>query len=172
MREVPGMAEDDHGAFLVSPSLDDAAALEPASKNPYLVYVGGLDEASVATMRSAAKLVVRVLTQDQLDRPEDFPWHEIDYGIARRLRQLLRKRGLAPATINKALVCVRSVAKEAWLLGRLCHEEYQRIVQVKNVAGKRLPAGRMVALWEIATLLDGCKMDGNPAGLRDGARRA
>jgi site-specific recombinase XerD len=67
------------------------------------------------------------------------------------------------------LSSVRGVLREAWNLGMLSAEEFQRAIRVKAVKGTRLPAGRALTAGEIRTLFRTCAEDPRPAGVRDAA---
>jgi site-specific recombinase XerC len=64
------------------------------------------------------------------------------------------------------------VLKEAWRLGLMGAEEYQRAVDVANVVGSRLPAGRHVDDGELVALVGACQRDPSPSGVRDAALMA
>jgi site-specific recombinase XerD len=96
--------------------------------------------------------------------PEDYPWGDVRFELARGVAGKLAETGLSPASINKSLVALRGVLETAWRQGELPDEEYRRIV-IKNVKGKRLPAGHALDesdLSEMSHALD-------KASLRDAA---
>ena len=139
----------------------------PRDRNPLLVYVGGLDEASQPTMASTARLIVETLTVGRIKDPTCFPWQALTYAVVKRLRSRLRAKGLAPRTINKALTMVRATARESWMLGLSSRETYDRINEVENLKSVRLPVGRVVEQDEIAKLMLACCLKGTDRGLRD-----
>lgn len=140
----------------------------PGDGNPVAIYLGSLDSGSLPTMRSTARRAVRVLTGGRTEDSRTFPWHLLRYQHVTRLRQLLRQEGVSPRTVNKTLVLIRRVLKEAWRLDLIHETDYRRAVDVESVKSDDLPAGRYVTPEEIRTLLDAC-LDGTPAGRRDAA---
>ncbi len=140
----------------------------PAERNPYLVYVGGLDKSSRPTMKSVAKLVTMRLSSGAIEDPAAFPWPAVNYGVLRRLRAVLVEDGRSYRTVNKALTLVRNVVKQAWLLELVTHDHYERLLQVENLRDVSLPKGRIVDDAEIAALLAACDKDDDLA-IRDGA---
>lgn len=142
---------------------------QQVQRNPYLVYLGGLDKASRSTMVSAARKAVSVLSSDKTDDPETFPWHEIDYAVVMRLRQLLCERELASRTIDKILSLVRGVMRQTWLLNYISDDTFHKILEVKPLNDQRLPVGRYVERNEVAALLKICREEDSVCGLRDAA---
>ena len=95
------------------------------------------------------------------------PWHALRFAHVAALRAVLAER-FAPATTNKYMSAIRQVMRQAWLLGLMDGEDYQRAAAVRNVKGSRLPAGRALEGGEIRALFAACA-DGTPAGARDAA---
>lgn len=95
-------------------------------------------------------------------------WRMVRYSHAAAVRSRLAEI-YAPATANKILSALRQVLREAWKLGYMTAEDYQRAASVENVRGERLPAGRELSSGEISALMMGCGSDFGPAGVRDAA---
>ena len=145
------------------PALAAAPAL-PADRHPAAVYLASLaDGPGRASMRSTLANVAGILGFGL----EDCPWHALRFAHVAALRALLAER-FAPATANKYLSAVRQVMRQAWLLGLMDSDEYQRAAAVPNVKGSRLPAGRALAAGELRALFESCA-DATPAGARDAA---
>ena len=98
---------------------------------------------------------------------EACPWQSLRFAHVAALRAVLAER-FAPAATNKYLSAIRQVMRQAWLLGLMDGEDYQRAAAVRNVKGSRLPAGRALEGGEIRALFAACA-DGTPAGARDAA---
>ena len=100
---------------------------------------------------------------------EACPWHTLRFAHVAALRSLFAERfAPAPATANKYMSAIRQVMRQAWLLGLMDGEEYQRAAAVRNVKGSRLPTGRALEGGKIRALFAACA-DGTPAGARDAA---
>ena len=111
-----------------------------ASQHPVVVYLAGLAEGpGRVAMRSTLKVVAAVLGNGTL---ESTPWHELRFQHVAALRSKLAE-SYAPASVNKALAAVRGVLKSCWRLGLVDTDSYTRSVDVGNVKGSRLPAGRL-----------------------------
>ena len=140
----------------------------PADRNPAAVYLAGLSsDKSRRAILGALRLVCAALGAG--DDPLQVPWQELRYQHVAAIRAHLLESGLAPATINLAISSLRGVAKEAYGLGLMSGEDYQRLRLVKGVRGERLPAGRCLSSGEIAALMQACANDHSAAGARDAA---
>lgn len=145
------------------PALAPAAPLA-ASRNPAAVYLASLAEGpGRASMQSTLARIAEALGFDIAD----CPWHELRHAHVAALRSRWQA-DFAPATANKYLSAVRGVLRQAWLLGLMDGEDYQRAAAVRNVKGSRLPAGRALDPGELRALFAACA-DGSPAGARDAA---
>ena len=133
--------------------------------SPAAVYLASLaDGPGRGAMRSTLGQVATMLGYSAADA---CPWHRLRHRHVAELRTRLAER-YAPAAANKALSAVRGTLRAAWRLGQISTDEYQRAIDVKNVRGSRLPAGRALDAGEIGALFRACA-DGTPAGARDAA---
>jgi integrase len=100
--------------------------------------------------------------------PETLPWAALRYQHTQAIRaRLMEDR--APAGVNKILAAVRGVLQEAWRLGLIDGETYQRATDLRTVRGERLARGRALSRRELQRLFQACAKDGSPAGRRDAA---
>jgi len=104
---------------------------------------------------------------------DSFPWASLRFSHTTALRAALGRAvtegRYAPATANKHLAALRGALKMAWRMEMMTTDDYLRAVDLRPIAGSRLPAGRDVAHGELDALLATCDVDDRPAGIRDGA---
>ena len=146
------------------PALPAATAAPPPDRHPAAVYLASLaDGPGRASMRSTLANVAAMLGTSL----EACPWHELRFAHVAAMRARLAER-FEPATANKYLSAIRQVMRQAWLLGLMDVEDYQRAAAVRNVKGSRLLRGRALDGGELAALFQACA-DGTAAGARDAA---
>jgi site-specific recombinase XerD len=135
-------------------------------ENPAAVYLADLAPSSRRTMLSALDTMASLLAEGS--DAYTCPWSRIRFQHVQALRSMLAER-YAPATANRYLSTLRGTLREAWRLGQITAEEYQRATDVKAVTGERLPAGRSITPGELQVLLETCADDQTAAGARDAA---
>src|SRR5687768_4755685 len=136
--------------------------------NPAVAYIAGLTSPrSRRVQRQALDGIASILTNSAMSAAE-FPWHKLRYTHVAAVRSVLMDR-YQPATVNRLLSALRRTLKEAWRLGYLTAEEYQRAADVANIKSETLPAGRSLSKSEIGSLLRVCAAGRSAAGTRDAA---
>jgi integrase/recombinase XerD len=137
----------------------------PADRHPVAVYLARLAPGSRRTQAQALGVIAEMV------RPgttiETFPWWQLRYTHVQGIRSLLAER-YAPATSNKTLAALRGVLKQAFLLGLMPAEEFERARHVESVRGFRLPRGRALAAGELRALFGACDTT-TPSGARNAA---
>jgi integrase len=118
-------------------------------------------------MRRYLDQIAAILSGGHIDAL-NLNWAGLRYQHTQAIRARLSEH-YAPATVNGMLSALRGVLKEAWRLGQMDAETYQRAVDIENVKGETLPAGRDISTGEMLALVDACARDENPAGVRDAA---
>jgi site-specific recombinase XerD len=141
-------------------------ALTPQT-NAAQVYIAALAPGSRRTMRQALATIAAIAAGMEVDTYQ-FPWGKLRFEHVAALRAQLAER-YEWTTANKMLSALRSTLKVAWQLGQMTAEEYQAAVDVKQIAGATLPAGRALDGAELARLIATCQADPSPAGVRDAA---
>lgn len=147
----------------------------PDVQNAAAIYLASLAPGSRRTMREALNTIAGLLgvaavhnASGQDIRCLHAPWGQLRYAHTVAIRAALVER-YAPAMANKALAALRRVLQEAFRLGELGAEEYQRAVLVPTVKGSRTPKGRLVTPSEVGALMRACADDPAPIGVRDAA---
>ena len=142
-----------------------------ASQNPAVSYLASLGSASSRRVqRAALDKIAELLSNGKITDCLNFPWEKLDYGTVIAVKAWLDDH-YAPATVNRYLVAIRRVIKEAWRHHLISAEAYQRATDVQSVNAQRLPTGRELASEELRGLIAACLGDEkNPKlGLRDAA---
>jgi integrase len=145
-----------------------------ADKQAAGVYLSRLAVRSRASMRRALYLIACLCTEFATGKCEGdpvvvFPWHLLRYQHTQAIRSALVDLGYAPATVNQHLAALRGVLREAWRLGLMDVESYQRAADVESIRAIVLPPGREVARGEILALFEAAS---NQIDLRTGSRDA
>ena len=136
-------------------------------QNPAAVYLGSLSEGSRRSQRQALDVMAGLLTGGRANA-YNLNWAALRYQHTALLRTRLME-SYSPATANKFLCALRRTLKQAWRLGQMSAEEYQRTADLETVKGNTLIAGRQLLPDEIDALMDVCMADNSAAGARDAA---
>lgn len=121
-----------------------------ADKHPALVYLASLAESSRRPMAQSLQVIAGILGMD------DYllvPWGAMRYNVSQAIRTQLAEK--YSASTNRHLSALRGVLKEAWRLGYMSAEEYQRAVDLKAIKGqkvKQAEAGRHLSAGELGAL--------------------
>lgn len=167
------------------PRMLSAEELPPSDTNAYLVYLARLDsDESRRTMRDCLDRIAGMATGTEDPPPlpwsgQAFAWHLLRHQHTAALRARMHERVTnragrvsapwSPSHINKHLVALRSVLKQAWKLGDMTTDDYMRAVAIDSAKGHREPVGRSIRAEEFAAMLAACREDPQPAGARDAA---
>jgi site-specific recombinase XerD len=118
-------------------------------------------------MRQSLDAIAHLLTGGLADSMS-VDWSRVRYQHSQAVRARLAET-YAPATANKMLAALRGVLREAWRLGDMTADDFQRASDLATVRGETLPAGRALGAGELAALMGACAKDAGPAGARDAA---
>ncbi|MEM9058717.1 MAG: tyrosine-type recombinase/integrase [Pseudomonadota bacterium] len=155
---------------IVSGALARRAPQKPASQNPVRLFLANRAPGSRPSAVQSLKTLARIVLDDAQADPELLLWQQLTYQHTAALRAILAER-YKPATANRHLSMLRGVLKECFRLDLMTHEQYTRAVDVENVSGSSLPAGRAVSPGELRALVASCSGDG-AGGARDAAALA
>ncbi len=146
----------------------------PLPQQPHVAYLASLSSAeSRRTMAKALGAIVAVLMGDLTnirDRSpfSRVPWHKLTHDDTAAIRSALLDE-YSPATVRVYLSALRGVLHQAWKLGQMSSEDYQRAADLEGVPDETQPAGRELNPEEMMSLMQACQNDRTPAGYRDGA---
>jgi integrase/recombinase XerD len=136
----------------------------PLDQNAAAVYIATLALTGRRTQAQALRVIASMFDTDI---------HHLDWGALRQEHTAAIRARLAqsysPATANKMLSALRRTLKQAWLMGQMTAEEYNRAVELEPVTGETIPTGRELSTDEILALMNTCQDDHTPAGIRDAA---
>ncbi|MEM9553694.1 MAG: tyrosine-type recombinase/integrase [Acidobacteriota bacterium] len=133
--------------------------------SPAALYLANLSAGSQG-MKQPLDVIAGILAPEH--DADSYPWHELTYRDTMAVRQALIER-YQPATVNKMLSALRGVLRQAWRLGLLDADAYQRAAAVENVRASNLLSGRALESDEISRLFEICAADETPRGTRDAA---
>jgi site-specific recombinase XerD len=143
----------------------------PLDRHPAAVYLASLtSERSRRVMHQALRTIAALLTGQDAKNADILTvnWAALRYQHTAAIRSRLAE-DFSAATTNRLLSALRGVLKEAWRLGYMSADDYQRAIDVKNIRAETVPAGRELSQGEILALVEACKRDASPAGVRDAA---
>jgi integrase len=155
---------------------DEFTLAEPVVEmelNPMVVFLSGLAPSSRYTLRLDLQDIAIIL--DYQD-PFACPWGALRFQHTQAIRTILTEiisnrtgKPLSIATINRKLAALRGVMKAAWRLGQMNAEDYYRAVDIANIKGEIVPAGRELSNDEVTGLMRACEADLTSKGGRDAA---
>ncbi len=119
--------------------------------------------------RASARRCLRIAARAFGAEPEGVQWENLRFYHVSAIRERMKERGLAPNTVNLTLYALRGVARHCRLLGLMSKDDYDAILEVRRSKGTRQPKGRAASPGEIRALLQACREDPSPTGLRDAA---
>lgn len=130
------------------------AVVAPSARmGPAELYVASLGtETSRRTAMETLRRVTVILTGGSA--PDDWrnvPWENLRARETTLLRTALIEQN-APSTARLSISMVKSVLKQAFRLGMIPAEEYQRAIMLDPIRGESAAAGRMLSEGEISAL--------------------
>lgn len=138
--------------------------INPQDMQPAAAYLNQLSPTGRRTQQQALEVIAGMFGQGV----DGMQWPALRYNQTLQIKAALQDH-YSYSTANKFLSALRGVLKQAYKLGLMTAEDYQRAVLVDNVKGERIPAGRELTAAEIRAIMDNCQADQTPAGVRDGA---
>lgn len=142
-------------------------AIIDCPSDPVNVYLSSLAPSGRRSIRIQLCATARLLNHK--GTVESFPWHQLRYEHAARVRFVLLEQGKAVNTINMTLSAIRGVMNTAFNLELIDADTMMRIKAVKCVKGSPTKVGHSLSKKEINKLLNTCKKDTSVKGIRDTA---
>ena len=139
----------------------------PLTLHPAAVYLASLAPGSRKTMRSSLNAIAKLLTGDRCDAMT-LDWSKLRYQHTAAVRTALIQN-LAPTTVNKMLVALRRVLKEAYRLDLMDGNDYIKAADLQNYRVSSSLRGRRLSFDEINHLIAHCWNLRTAISLRDGA---
>lgn len=139
----------------------------PLTGHPAAVYLGSLSQGSERAMRSSLNAIASMLTNGECDC-FTLDWSKLRYRHTAAVRTALKQK-LAPTTVNKMLVALRRVLKEAHRLDLIEMTDYTKAIDLANLKASGELRGRALDEDEIASLIESCLLKRTPLDLRDAA---
>jgi integrase len=136
----------------------------PSPPNPVDAYLARLAPSSARTMRKFLSRIAAIISP-HLD-VSTVRWHQLRYQETLEIRRRLTEI-YAPATCRLALCALRGVLREAWRLGQISHEEYQRAIDLPAVRGNHKRPRPEIDPNRIRHLFSRSEQDSSPRALRD-----
>ena len=134
--------------------------------DPYWVFLTRFSGESERAMRGCLdRIAAMILAVPDAPGPgAAFAWETLRYPQVLSLRGQLagRQPPLSLSHIWKHQSALRGVLREAWQLGLMTAEDYQRAREVPNIKGRRQGAGRSLHQDELAAMLAACQADDRP----------
>ncbi|ACK74145.1 integrase family protein (plasmid) [Gloeothece citriformis PCC 7424] len=139
----------------------------PLSIHPAAVYLSSISPGSVATMRSSLNVIASLLTEGECDAMT-LNWARLRYQHTAAIRAIFKERYCA-TTANKMLCALKRVLAEAVRLDLMEATDYAKAVDFPKIKGKKKLRGRALSGDEISALIEVCRQDESPLGVRDAA---
>ncbi len=139
----------------------------PLTRHPAAVYLSTLGKGSRSTMRQSLNAIASMLTNGECDHLT-LNWAALKYEHTVAVQGALMER-YEPATAQKMMCALRRVLKEARKLRLIENEIYEAAVDLPPIKSTKNLRGRALSSDEIAALLEACRDDPTPQGVRDAA---
>jgi site-specific recombinase XerD len=150
-------------------------------EDPYRVYLDRLDsDTSRYSVQGRLDRIAQIILMDETGTATGtgLPWGKLRYTHTARIRAHLRDKknedgtpAYSPSTVNNYLSALRQVLREAWRLGQMNAEEYERAADLEGIQGTRLARRRHIEDNILGAALAACEADkkNRRKALRDGA---
>lgn len=172
----------EHNQNIISVDGDQLAfGYSDPSQNPAFAYLASLSEGSRRAMRQALASIVLLASGEEMPKLKrgeaegvqngliaSFGWHQLTPAHVTAIRGALAEK-FAHKTANKTLAALRGTIRQSWRAGYIDAETMQRMIDFKPVPGQNASqaVGRSLTAGELMMLINECRADSSPAGVRD-----
>jgi site-specific recombinase XerD len=139
----------------------------PADADPVAIYMAQLQPGSLSSTRAGLDVMAALLTEGRCDA-STLDWSQLRAPHTQALHAQLVKRYSA-ATVIRMLSALRRTLKEAWRLGQMDTEVYQKAIDLPPVRRAEPADQSVVTTDRVAALFNVCQADASPYGKRDTA---
>lgn len=136
----------------------------PSSSNPVDAYLSRLAPSSAKTMSKLLSRIAAVIAPHL--GVSTVRWHLLRYPDTLEIHRRITE-AYAPATCRLALSALRGVLREAWRLGQIPREEYERAIDLPAVRGTHKRLRPQMDPHRIRQLFSHPSVDSSPSTLRD-----
>jgi site-specific recombinase XerD len=172
---LPKQLANHHPVAEFLPSDKSVASLLANGKNesPAQIYVKR--HTSPESQRVARVKAESVAYMLGYDNPDYIRWDRVNYTDAINMRSALMRaktahgNTLSPATVNHTIIAFRQMAKIAWLMGIIDHEQHSVLKSIEQMPGTREKIRDLPMPSDVEALIDSCFEDPTSAGARDAA---
>ena len=100
----------------------------PADRHPVATLLARLAPGSRRSVKTALETIAELLSGGR-QTAQQMPWHELRYQHTNAVRAILIEK-YSPATARHRLSALRNVLTEAWRLGLMPADDYQRAIDL------------------------------------------
>jgi len=135
-------------------------------QNAAFLYLASL---SARSGRNTQKQVLTVIAGWLGGTLGAIEWGNLRYAHCIAIKSRLLDSGYSPASARKFLCALRGTMRNAWKLGQINAEDYNKAIDLGAISGHSLPAGRYIPEDEMGAIFDSCVAERTPNGARDAA---
>nr|WP_013933263.1 tyrosine-type recombinase/integrase [Pseudoalteromonas sp. SANK 73390]CBK62711.1 intA [Pseudoalteromonas sp. SANK 73390] len=110
---------------------------------PIYTYIMSLN--SEKSKETARRVLLAIAKHFECDDIYQIQWSKIDKNAINNLLALFEQKGLSPDTKSLYLSVIKSVLKEAFLLGQLTTLHYERVRSIKRPPGSRVKKHQLMS---------------------------
>lgn len=137
----------------------------PRHKNPAHQHL--ITQESSDGARSKMYLLNHIARSFGAEDYEHIFWPDLTASTVNTIMAVLRDRGYKESTRNAYLAVIKGTSKEAWMLGQMELETYEKIKSVKRIKAQRITAGSSKDLKMLVDLIKCTREENKPTARRN-----